>query len=142
MFRLKLYFAILSCLGGLVLASGERTELIPVVAVFFAVFGFVFVDWLQLFALPSAFAYLLMGIAAAYCVSDFWNLQTPGNQQMLSVAQLLVFVQAILMLQKKSPRIFEQLGVFCLLELVVAAEFAEFDRVAPVASVVDRISAP
>ena len=121
--RLKLYFAILTCLGGLVLASGEGAELIPVVAVFFAVFGYVFVDWLKLFALPAVAAYILMGFAAVYCVSDFWKLETPGNQQMLSVAQLLVLVQAILMLQKKTPRIFEQLGVFCLLELVVAAVF-------------------
>jgi transglutaminase-like putative cysteine protease len=42
---------------------------------------------------------------------------------MVAVARLLVFVQAILMLQKKSRRIFEQLGVFCLLELTVAAVF-------------------
>jgi transglutaminase-like putative cysteine protease len=121
--RLKLSFAILSCLGGLVLASGEGAEVIPLIAVFFAVFGFVFVDWLKLFSLPPVAAYILMGIAAIYCVSDFWHFETPGNQQMLSVARLLVFVQAILMLQKKTPRIFEQLGVFCLLELVVAAVF-------------------
>ncbi len=121
--RLKFYFAILSCLGGLVLASGEGAELIPVVAVFFAFFGFVFVDWLKLFALPPIAAYIMMGIAAVYCVSDFWDLDAPGNRQMLSVAQLLVSVQAILMLQEKTPRIFEQLAVFCLLELVVAAVF-------------------
>ncbi len=120
---LKLSFAILSCLGGLVLASGEGAETIPMIAIFFAVFGFLFVDWWKLFALPPVAAYVLMGIAAIYCVSDFWHFETPGNQQMLSVAQLLVFVQAILMLQKKTPRIFEQLGVFCLLELVVAAVF-------------------
>jgi hypothetical protein len=121
--RLKLSFAILSCLGGLVLASGDGAEVIPLIAIFFAVFGFVFVDWLKLFSLPPVAAYILMGIAAIYCVSDFWHFETPGNQQMLSVAHLLVFVQAILMLQKKTPRIFEQLGVFCLLELVVAAVF-------------------
>ena len=121
--RLKFYFAILSALGGLVLATGQDAEMIPVIAVFFAAFGFVFVDSLKLFAVPPAVAYILMGMAAVYCVSDFWKLDTPGNRQMLSVAQLLVFVQAILMLQKKTLRIFEQLGVFCLLELVVAAVF-------------------
>jgi transglutaminase-like putative cysteine protease len=42
---------------------------------------------------------------------------------MNAVALLLVLVQAILMLQHKSPRIFEQLCVFCLLQLVVGAVF-------------------
>ena len=49
--KLKLYFAILSCLGGLILASGDNTESIMFVAIFFSIFGYVFVDWLQLFAL-------------------------------------------------------------------------------------------
>ena len=121
--RLKLYFAILSCLGGLVLSAGDESHSLSVIAVFFAVFGFVFVDWLQLFALPPIAAYALMALAAMYCVSDFADLDSPGNHQMIAVAQLLVFVQAILMLQKKSRRIFEQLAVFCLLELIVAAVF-------------------
>ncbi len=121
--RLKLYFASLSCLGGLVLSSGSDNESIPVIAVFFSIFGFLFVDYLQLFALPPIAAYAAMAVAAFYCVSDFADLDEPGNHQMTAVAQLLVFVQAILMLQRKSRRIFEQLGVFCLLELIVAAVF-------------------
>ncbi len=121
--RLKLYFALLSCFGGLVLFAGNETESIPVIAVFFAVFGYIFVDWLELFALPPIAAYAAMAVAALYCVSDFSDLDSPGNRQMLAVAELLVFVQAILMLQRKSRRIFEQLAVFCLLELIVAAVF-------------------
>ena len=110
-------------MGGLVLASGPGTEYIPIIAVFFAVFGFVFVDWLRAFALPPIAAYVAMGLAAIYCVKDFWNLRTTGSEQMIAVALLLVLVQAILMLQRKTPRIFEQLGVFCLLQLVVGAVF-------------------
>lgn len=121
--RLKLYFAMLSCLGGLVLTAGTETESIPVIAVFFAIFGYLFVDLLELFALPPIAAYAAMALAALYCVSDFTDLDSPGNHQMEAVARLLVFVQAILMLQRKSRRIFEQLGVFCLLELIVAAVF-------------------
>lgn len=121
--RLKFYFASLSCLGGIVLGAGNDIESITVIAVFFAVVGYVFVDWLELFALPPVVAYAAMAVAALYCVSDFSDLNSPGNRQMVAVAQLLVFVQAILMLQRKSRRIFEQLGVFCLLQLIVAAVF-------------------
>ncbi len=121
--RLKLYFALLSCMGGLVLTSDAKVESVTVMAVFFSVFGYVFVDWLELFALPAIAAYVAMGMAALYCLGNFIDLDAPDNHQMLAVAQLLVFVQAILMLQRKSRRILEQLGVFCLLELIVAAVF-------------------
>ncbi|QDT04280.1 Protein-glutamine gamma-glutamyltransferase [Rubripirellula lacrimiformis] len=121
--RLKFYFAVLSCLGGLVLTSGTSMESVTAIAVFLAVFGYVFVDWLELFALPPIAAYAAMGLAALYCVSDFADFDAAGNHQMEAVAQLLVFVQGILMLQRKTRRILEQLGVFCMLELVVAAVF-------------------
>ena len=121
--RLKLYFTLISCMGGLILASGTNESALSVVAIFFAVFGFVFVDWLEFFALPSVAAYAAMGVAAMFCVGDFVEMDAPGQHQMGVVAQLLILVQSILMLQKKNRRIFEQLGVFCLLELVVAAVF-------------------
>ncbi|MGC6445009.1 MAG: transglutaminaseTgpA domain-containing protein [Rubripirellula sp.] len=121
--RLKVLFAALSAMGGLVLASGTDGSALSVIAVFFALFGLVFVDWLEFFALPAIAAYAAMGVAAMFCVGDFVELNAPGQHQMTVVAQLLVFVQAILMLQKKNRRIFEQLAVFCLLELVVSAVF-------------------
>ncbi len=121
--RLKFSFAVLSCLGGMVLTSGSTLESVTLLALFFTIFGYVFVDWLELFALPPIAAYAAMGVAAVYCVSDFVDLDAPGNHQMIAVAQLLVLVQGILMMQRKTRRILEQLGVFCLLELIVAAVF-------------------
>ncbi|WP_372894917.1 DUF3488 and transglutaminase-like domain-containing protein [Stieleria sp.] len=123
--RLEFQFALLSAAGGLVLAGGQGTESIALLAVFSAVVGFVFVDWLRLIELPPIGAYLAMAGAAVYCVQDFWGLQQRGEPQMVSVALLLVLVQGVLMLQRKSRRILEQLAVFCLLELVVAAIFSD-----------------
>ncbi len=123
---LRFYFALLSCLGGVVLGTSAETEALPLIAVFFAAFGFVFVDTLKLFALPSPIAYGAMGLSAAYCVLNFTNTEgAGGNAQIVAVAELLVMVQAVLMLQKKNRRIFEQLGVFCLLQLVVSAVFSD-----------------
>lgn len=121
--KLPFAFALLTCLGGLTLASGTSNEVIPAIAIFFTIFGFVCVDWLRLFSLPAVVAYLAMGIASAYCIFEFSDLNQPGNHQLFAVSELLVCVQAILMLQRKTVRIFEQLAVFCLLELVVAAVF-------------------
>ncbi|TWU01134.1 transglutaminase TgpA family protein [Stieleria varia] len=121
--KLKMQFALLSMAGGMVLSSGQGTESIAVIAILSAIVGFVFVDWLRIASLPPIGAYVAMGGAAAYCVKDFWSDPDRSEQQMISVALLLVLVQAVLMLQVKSRRIYEQLGVFCLLELVVAAIF-------------------
>ncbi|TWU17325.1 Protein-glutamine gamma-glutamyltransferase [Novipirellula galeiformis] len=133
--RVKLFFAILSCLGGMVLASNAETETFALVAIFFSVFGYLFVDWLALFSLPAALAYMAMIASAVYCVSDFividpssrfWitlDLYRSGDRHLVAVSELLVLVQAILMLQRKTRRVCEQLCVFCLLELIVAAVF-------------------
>ena len=122
---MEFLFALLSAGGGLVLATGQGAEGIAVIAVSMAVIGFVFVDWLRVFHLPPPGAYLAMGASAAYCVRDFWEIREGGAPQMSSVALLLVLVQAVLMLQHKSRRIVEQLAVFCLLQLVVAAIFSD-----------------
>jgi len=121
--RLQLCFALLTALGGIVLSGTEETQTLPFIAIFFAMFGYLFVDRLQWFALPPLLAYIAMGCVAIYCVVGFWDLETPGNRQMVSVANLLVMVQSILMLQKKTLRIFEQFSVFCLLQLVVGGVF-------------------
>src|SRR6056297_879473 len=123
--RLKICFALLSGLGGLALASGPQTEAITFIAVFFAIFGYVCVDWLRLFALPPVAAYAAMGVSAAYCIVAFTGVGGYGEDRMVAVARLLVYVQAILMLQQKNRRIFEQLAVFCLLELIIAAVFTD-----------------
>jgi protein-glutamine gamma-glutamyltransferase len=121
--RLKLYFAILASLGGAILAAGTDTQILPSIAIFFSVFGYLFVDRMRLFALPPLAGYALMAIVAFLCISEFRDFERGGDHQMMAVAQLLVWVQSILMLQEKTRRIFEQLVVFCLLELIVAAVF-------------------
>ncbi|TWU42959.1 Protein-glutamine gamma-glutamyltransferase [Novipirellula aureliae] len=133
--RVRLIFALLSLLGGLVLAGDGETHSFALIAIFFAVFGYLFVDWLEFFSLPPMLAYLAMIGSAFYCVSDFLyfnpdsrfgislSLQHTASSHLVAVSQLLVLVQAILMLQSKTRRVCEQLCVFCLLELVVAAVF-------------------
>ncbi|QEG42343.1 transglutaminase TgpA family protein [Roseimaritima ulvae] len=120
---LKVHFALLAALSGLILGFSDESGALTVIAVCSSVFAFVFVDWLKLFALPPALGYLAMGLIAVYCIGKFIPLTPASNQQLLAVAQLLVLVQAVLMLQAKSRRTFEQIGIFSLLEIVVAAVF-------------------
>lgn len=121
--RLEFYFATLTVLGGFILVIGQDAEVIPIVAIFFGIVGYLFVDVMKLFALPPTAAYIAMAVAAVVCIVDFADRESVGPRQLLAVAHLLVLVQAILMMQRKSKRIFEQLAIFCLLELIVAAVF-------------------
>src|SRR5690606_10099673 len=98
--RLNLYFAIATCLGGLTLSGSAATETLPVIACFFAIFGFVFVDSLRWFALPATAAYIALGAIALYSIGRFTDGGAADNQQMEVVAELLVLVQAVLMVQQ------------------------------------------
>lgn len=123
--RLNVFFAIATCLSGLTLAGNPATELLPVIACFFAIIGLVFVDLLRWFSLSPSLAYVALGGIALYSVSRLMEIGTgiADELQMVVVAELLVLVQAVLMLQRKNRRIYEQLAIFCLLELIVAAIF-------------------
>ncbi|MEM9828282.1 MAG: DUF3488 and DUF4129 domain-containing transglutaminase family protein [Planctomycetota bacterium] len=119
----RLAFAVLAALGAVVLAIGSNGSFAAWLAFGVIVLGYLAVDLFQIFAMPRAAAYPMMAVVAAYCVSDFFDWDRPGNHQMVVVAQLLAFVQAILMLQFKTRRLLEQVATFALLQLVVAAVF-------------------
>lgn len=121
--RTKFAFALTTALGGMVIGTGAETGSLSLVVVMFAVIGFVFVDWQKLFSLPAIVAYAAMALTAFVCVADFVQEANLLGRKMVAVAQLLAVAQAILMLQEKSQRLFEQLLVFALLNCIVAAVF-------------------
>jgi hypothetical protein len=118
---LQFHFATLPAIGGVLLASGEVGFILPAVAVIASLLGFLLVDRWKLFFLPNVAAYVGMGGVALYSMADFIFLHP--NSQLMAVAQLLVYVLVILNFQQKTIRVFEQIGIFCLLELIVAAVF-------------------
>jgi transglutaminase-like putative cysteine protease len=122
--KLNIYFALLACVCGMLFFNVNELGALPVIACFFAIFGLVFVDLLKWFALPPTMAYLALGGIAFYSINRLITIGSISPEpQMIAVAELLVLVQAVLMLQRKSRRIYEQLAVFALLEMVVAAIF-------------------
>ncbi len=122
--KLCIYFAILACLCGLTFLGSPEVAALPVIAIFFALFGLVFVDLLGWFSLPSGFAYIALAAISVYAISAFFNDHLDSAEpKMEAVSTLLVLVQSVLMLQRKNIRIFQQLAVFALLQLIVAAIF-------------------
>ncbi|MEM6365355.1 MAG: DUF3488 and transglutaminase-like domain-containing protein, partial [Planctomycetota bacterium] len=121
--RTKFAFGLTTIFGVMVTSTGQDVGGVPYVVVFISVIGMLCVDWLKLFELPAVVAYAAMTVAAVYCVSNFIQDGDDTNTRMIAVAELLVFAQAILMLQGKTQRLFEQLIVFAILNCVVAAVF-------------------
>ncbi|MCM2372032.1 transglutaminase TgpA family protein [Aporhodopirellula aestuarii] len=121
--RTKFAFALVTGLGGMLLGTASDTESLSIIIVTFSLIGFICVDWQKLFALPSLVAYAAMALTAFVCVAEFMQDSDQLGRKMVAVAQLLAVAQAILMLQEKTHRLFEQLLIFALLNCVVAAVF-------------------
>ncbi|RMF43929.1 MAG: transglutaminase domain-containing protein [Planctomycetota bacterium] len=122
--NLTLHFAVIAGLTAMLVASGTHSLFLPLLIITVCIVAFVFVDLLEWFHLGLLGSCLGMttatGIAvASYIYSTFIVPSESG--QLMAVAGLLVYPEAVLFLQRKNQRVYEQLAVFLLLEMVVAA---------------------
>jgi hypothetical protein len=117
--RCSRYFGLFSIFVSGLLGLGQESWFLPLLVSVSVALGLVYTDWLAWFSLKRFFVYLLM-IAGAF-VAIMQYLTNPGSDRLSAVGNLLVFVQLPLIFQQKAKRVFEQWGVFLLLELVVAA---------------------
>jgi hypothetical protein len=98
---------------------GERPfYVLPLLVLVTACLSLWVTDWKRWFQLNGLLANLAALIAAAISVIDFLRLQT--ESQLLAIANLLVYLQIILFFQEKSSRIYWQLLMLSLLQVVVA----------------------
>ena len=116
---LQLHICALAFLGSVLLGMGQESPALPMLVLFAAVTSYWFTDRFGWFHLNRLLAYLAMLAAAFFSLGDFFSFDS--HEQLMAIASLLVYVQIVLMYQKKSYRIYEQLAVFCLLQVVVAA---------------------
>ncbi len=105
--------------AALLIGIGQSSLSIPVLVLGCVICSWVYTDWLGWVRLHRYFVYLMMITGAAFAIFDYLNQES--HEQLYSVANLLVYAQLPLLFQEKSRRIFEQIGIFLLLELVVAA---------------------
>ncbi len=113
------YFGILAIIIAGLVGLGNESWNLPIIVTVAVITGHIYTDRLGWFSLHRFLVYLLMISGAVVAVGQFLN-NTVSNQ-LIAVGNLLVYVQLPLIYQKKSKRVFEQWGVFLLLELVVAA---------------------
>lgn len=117
--RLTIFFGLFAIMAAGLVGLGQNSWNLPLLVGLCSVISILFTDILGWFFLHRALVYVAMILGA--CLAIYGFLIDMSANRLLSVGNLLVYVQLPLMFQKKSKRVFEQWGVFLLLELVVAA---------------------
>ena len=109
----------LAALGTLILGLGQQQHALSIVAIFAAITSAVFTDWLKWYRLHPMFANLAALSAVGYSFLRFS--EGASETQLLSVANLLIYLQVILLYQQKNLRIYWHICLLSLLQVVVAA---------------------
>jgi hypothetical protein len=121
---LQANMAALVVAGSVALDLGQQTITKSLVTGACAVASLVLTDWLGIFRLHRALANLAALVALSYGMWEFISRYTSGLdpvRQLLSIANLLIYLQIILLFQKKDVRKYWLLAVLSLLEIVVAS---------------------
>jgi hypothetical protein len=116
---LAIHFAILGVMTAFLVSIDEGTLRLPMLVGIVAITSLIFTDRLEWFQLHRYLGYIGMILGAGLALMNFFGSADSGR--LYSIATMLAYAEIVLYLQKKTQRIFEQLGVFILLELVVAA---------------------
>ncbi len=116
---LQICTAVVAVIGSLLLGIGERAPELPVMMFIAALTSVIFTDILGWLRLPKIIANIFMIFIAAIALSDFFN--STSQLQLYAVANLLVYVQIVILFQQKTARLYGHLAVFSLLQVVVAS---------------------
>ena len=109
-------------LSGLLLGMSQGDFEPLLIALSAALVAWVSVDVFRWFSLPQWLANLVALIVTAVTVASFF-FTGDAIRQLLGVGKLLVYLQSILLFQKKSARVYWQVLVLSLLQIVVGAVF-------------------
>lgn len=116
---LQILLAVLSVLGTLLLGLGENDSLVVLLMLAAAPTAVIFTDILGWLRLNRPLANAAALAAVGYTMIDFFR--HGGQNQLLAIANLLLYLQLVLLFQEKNLRVYWQLLVLSLLEVVVAA---------------------
>ena len=108
----------------MLVSYGSESVFLPLFILVVCVVAFIVVDSLEVFALNRVGVFIGMTIGTVYAIASYlYNAFSIASEsgQLQAIAGLLIFPEAVLFLQQKNLRVFEQLAIFLLLEIMVAA---------------------
>ncbi|MBW3600234.1 MAG: DUF3488 domain-containing protein, partial [Planctomycetes bacterium] len=118
---LQVNVAVLTVLGALLLGLGQDNPMLPTLSLFAAVTSIYFTDMMGWFRLHRAIANLAAVGALFISMREFDIFGGDSTSQLHAIASLLVYLQFVLLYQEKNQRVYWQLVVLSLLQVVVAA---------------------
>jgi len=119
---LQVNVATMAAMGTLLLGMGQMTVksmLLSLMVVLAAATSVCLTDVLKWIQLDRNLANLAAILAVAFCLFDFFD--SEGGHQLLAIANLLIYLQIVQLYQKKNDRIYGQLMVLSLAQVVVSA---------------------
>ncbi len=119
---LTLMLVLLAFLTATLVAAGSESLFLPLLVLVVGTSSLLFVDFFEWFSLHHILAYFGMVLGTALALADYFlNAQTDTSKQLYAIGSLLIYPELVIMLQRKSLRLFEQMAIFLLLEIIVAA---------------------
>ncbi len=115
----QIHVALLVSIGALLLGLAQGDLLLSVMVIFAAITSVIFTDALGWLRLNRGLANVAAMVALFFSLTDF--LEAGLRSRLLAVASLLVYLQIILFYQRKNPRLYWQLIILSLLQVVVSA---------------------
>ena len=122
--RLTRYFAVIACLTSVLVANSSSGSIfLPGLVLLVTVTSYVLVEWKKVFHIDRLGSYVGMSLATVIALTSLMVNVFRGSEagQLTAVAGLLIYPQCVLFFQRKSIRVFEQLAIFFLLQMIVAA---------------------
>ncbi len=116
---LQINVAIMAFLGSLMLGLGERNFWLPVLAFVVAASSVYVTDIRRWFVLNTPAANVAGMIAVVVSTWDFMNLTR--DAKLLALADLLVYLQCVLLYRQKNQRVYWMLALLSLLQVAVAS---------------------
>jgi protein-glutamine gamma-glutamyltransferase len=116
---LRLNTAALAVMGALFLSLGHAMSALPLLLAIAAVAAVILGELLPWLRLNRIVANVVALAAVAWSLKDFFSVA--AADQLVSIANMLVYLQIVLLFQEKSARVYWQLVVLSLLQVVVAA---------------------
>ena len=116
---IQLNMALLIMAGALLLSIAQNDYTVFLITTLTVTFTLTVIDWMRLISFPPLVANFLAFVVTFFAFSQFVG----GNAgtKLNAVANLLTYLQLVLLLQRKNPRLYWQVMMLSLLQVVVAA---------------------